>query len=160
MSMSQEDEGEEAGGSTIIMVDTCGDSEDSNREDKDCNTEDEESTELFQDIVNEGLYCIVCNEKFEIGDEGGLADHMKLHEEPFQEDLTSSRGLSKRKASLSVRNTYKSLIPSSGSSKTKKEKGATKRSRKGKVTVFKEDIMCKPCNMKFKSRRQLKIHES
>ena len=161
MSTTHEEDVEESAGSTIVMVDTCDTIEEIVMDEDEYTADDKEPSYAYiQDTAIEGLFCIVCNEKFEPGEDEALAEHMKMHEEPFQDEV-SRRGLSKRKASLGVRNTYKSLIPSSSISTTKNEKSSMKRSssKKGKIAMFKQDFICKQCGMKCPSRRALRTHE-
>ena len=165
--MSQEDDQtEEVESSTIVMVDTCLDSDQEEEVVEEVQeTEKDEMVENEENEVpseQESLYCIVCNARFHVDQEEDLAEHLRQHElEKNEIESPSRRKVARRKASLAVKAKYESLIPSAKLSrdfKVKKEITRRAPKKKGQITLFKKEIFCDHCNKKLASQKALNSH--
>ena len=163
--MSHDEELDDVGRSTIVMVDTineleCSDAENESEE-QGGNILVAQNVELAGfplDLNHEGLFCIVCKKQFDLGDEESLTEHMKSHEPQMEE--FSRRGVSRRKASLSVKNAYKSLIPGTKSfSEPRKKKIKQADKLKCKISMVPHSFSCKLCEMSFPTQLALNNHE-
>ena len=166
MSQDEELQMDNIESSTIVMVDTCP-TDESEQEDLEYDSPSDKIEDFAQDIDDEE---IACNDHFELEDNDGFAEHMaSRNQQPF-EKFTSRPGVLKRKASLGVKEAYKSLIPCEKSSNAystdhkakskiiRKKKASS--NNKGKIALFKKEVNCRFCGSKFSNRKFLKDHQA